>query len=144
MRTAGRGNLTHMTRMTRAEIEAFYRRYNARCNAHEFPSLVEFVAPDVVVNAESVGHAGYVAGLEAVGHAFPDFRWEIQHLLIDGPIIAAHFATTGTHRGPFLGIPATGRSVDAYEFAFYRIAHGKIAEVWGTADNLRLLDQMRD
>lgn len=48
----------------------------------------------------------------------------------------AHFAGTGTHRGPFLGIPAAGCSVGTQEFTFYRVDAGRIAEVWGTADDL--------
>ena len=64
-------------------------------------------------------------------------------LLVDRPWIAAHFADTGTHRGPLLGVAATGRSVSTQEFAFYRVDAGRIAEVWGTADDLRLVQQLR-
>jgi hypothetical protein len=71
--------------------------------------------------------------------AFPDYRWELDHLLIDNCWIAAHFHDTGTHRGIFLGVPATGRSVATQEFAVYRVTAGKITEVWVTADNLGLL-----
>jgi predicted ester cyclase len=40
-------------------------------------------------------------------------------------------------------VPATGRRVSTQEFAIYRFQAGRIAEVWVTADNLRLLDQLR-
>jgi predicted ester cyclase len=53
------------------------------------------------------------------------------------------FLDTGTHRGAAFGVPGTGRAVRTQEFAFYRIAGGKIAEVWGTADDLDLLRQLR-
>jgi hypothetical protein len=39
-------------------------------------------------------------------------------------------------------VPATGRAVSTQEFAIYRFQAGRIAEVWVTADNLRLLDQL--
>lgn len=81
--------------------------------------------------------------LEAVLEAFPDYRWNLQHLLIDGSWLAAHFADTGTHCGAVLGVPATGRAVSMQEFAFYRIAGDRIIEVWATADNLGLLQQLR-
>jgi aspartyl-tRNA synthetase len=126
----------------RARVEAFYRRYNERCNAHEFASLGEFVADDVEVNGDQVGLARYVAGLEQVGKAFPDYRWDLRHLLVDSPWIAAHFADSGTHRGTFLGIDATGRRVSTQEFAFYRLDDDKIAEVWVTADDLELVDHL--
>jgi predicted ester cyclase len=87
--------------------------------------------------------ADYAANLQAVIDAFPDYRWEIRHLLVDGDWLAGHFVDTGTHRGPFLGILPTGRAVETQEFALYRVAAGRIAEVWGTVDELRLVEQLR-
>ena len=84
-----------------------------------------------------------MAGLLDVVAAFPDYRWEIRGLLIDGDRIAAHFTDTGTHRGDFLGVPATGRPITTREFAVYRLRDGRIAEVWVAADNLLLLEQLR-
>jgi steroid delta-isomerase-like uncharacterized protein len=129
--------------MTDNGLAAFYRRYNACCNEHRFEDLAEFVARDVVVNGIDRGLDGYADGLRAVVRASPDYRWELRHLVVDAPWIAARFADTGTHRGPFHGIPATGRSVSTQEFAFYRVDAGRIAEVWGTADDLHLLQQLQ-
>jgi predicted ester cyclase len=129
--------------MTDDDLAGFYRRYNACCNEHRFEDLAEFVARDVVANGTERGLEAYAEGLRAVVRAFPDYRWEIRHLVIDAPWIAAHFADTGTHRGPFLGVEATGRAVSTQEFAFYRIDAGRIAEVWVTADDLQLLEQIR-
>jgi predicted ester cyclase len=81
--------------------------------------------------------------LRAVVRGFPDYRWELRHLVIDAPWIAAHLSDTGTHDGAFLGVKATGRSVSTEEFAFYRIDAGRIAEVWGTAFHVHLLEQLR-
>jgi predicted ester cyclase len=125
------------------ELESFYRRYNQRCNDHQFDLLGDFVADGVEVNGEVQGLRAYVAGLRAVIHAFPDYRWNLRHLLVDGPWIAAHFLDTGTHRGTFLDIPATGRTITIQEFATYRVDAGRIVEVWVTADNLDLLAQLR-
>lgn len=127
----------------RSELESFYRRYNERCNDHQFALLSDFVAENVEVNGQVQGLSAYVAGLEAVIRAFPDYRWNLCHLLVDSPWISAHFLDTGTHRGTFLDVPATGRSVKIQEFATYRFDAGKIVEVWVTADNLGLLAQLR-
>jgi predicted ester cyclase len=129
--------------MDRRELELFYRRYNERCNDHQFDQLGEFVADDVEVNGNIEGLDAYVAGLQAVVEAFPDYRWNLQHLLIDVPWIAAHFLDTGTHRGVFLDVTGTGRAVSVQEFATYRVDANKIVEVWVIADNLHLLDQLQ-
>ena len=122
--------------------KALYRRYNARCNAHDFGSLGEFFAEDVVVNGEPQGLAGYREGLAAVAAAFPDYRWRLDHLLAEGDWLAAHFADSGTHRGAFLGVPPTGKAVETQEFAFYRLEGHKLVEVWVTADDLATLRQL--
>lgn len=126
----------------RRELELFYRRYNERCNQHQFDLLGDFVADDVEVNGEVQGLHDYVASLNRIVRAFPDYRWNLRHLLIDDQWLSAHFLDTGTHRGTFLGVPPTGRAVEIQEFAVYRLDEGKIAEVWVTADNHQLLQQL--
>lgn len=125
------------------DLEAWYRRYNAVCNAHRFEELGQFVAEDVEVNGEVQGLSGYVAGLEGVTEAFPDYRWEVQHPFVREDWVSAHFLNTGTHSGAFLGVAATGRRIQTQEFAVYRVHVGRIAQVWVAADNLHLLDQLR-
>jgi aspartyl-tRNA synthetase len=129
--------------MTDNGLAAFYRRYNACCNEHRFEDLAEFVARDVAIDGTDRGLDAYAAELRAVVRAFPDYHWELRHLLVDSPWIAARFTDTGTHRGPFLGVPATGRSIAVPEFAFYRVDAGRIAEVWGSAFHVHLLEQLR-
>jgi predicted ester cyclase len=118
------------------DLAAFYRRYNACCNEHRFDDLAEFVADEVEVDGSVKTRAEYARSLQDVIDSFPDQRWEIRHLLVDGDWIAAHFFNSGTHA-------PTGRPVQTQEFAFYRIADGRIAEVWGTADDLLVEQQLR-
>ena len=105
-------------------MKDLYRRYIARCNAHELASLGEFVADDVKVNDDPVGLDGYIAGLQTVVDAFPDFHWDLRHVLVEEPWLSAHFTDTGTHQ-------ATGRTLRIQELSLYRFEHGKIAAVWG-------------
>jgi predicted ester cyclase len=132
-----------LVHMTNDELAAFYRRYNACCNEHKFEDLREFVAHDVVINGIDRGLDAYADGLRPVVRGFPDFHWALRHLMVDAPWIAAHLTDTGTHRGASLGVQATGRSVSTQEFAFYRVEAGRIAEVWGTAFHVDLVEQLR-
>lgn len=129
--------------MTNDELAGLYRRYNACCNEHRFEDLAEFVALDVAIDGIDRGLDAYAAELRAVVHAFPDYRWGLRRLVVDAPWIAAHFTDTGTHREAFRGVPPTGRSVAVPEFAFYRVEAGRIAEVWGSAFHVHLLEQLR-
>jgi predicted ester cyclase len=74
--------------------------------------------------------AAVAAPFTRLFNAFPDWHWEIRHLVVDGENIAVHFTVTGTHRGVFREIEATGRQVTTSEFTFYHIEDGKFAEVW--------------
>ena len=55
----------------------------------------------------------------------------MRHLLIDGWWLSAHLTDTGT--------AATGQARQrVQEFAVYRLAGGRIVEVWGDLDRSRL------
>jgi predicted ester cyclase len=114
----------------RAELDAFYRRYLQRCNEHRFDELSEFVHENVEVNGEVLGLREYGQGLAEVVEAFPDFHWDLQHLLVDGCWLSARLIDTGT--------TSDGRSVTLQEFSMYRIADGRIAASWGDLERNRL------
>jgi predicted ester cyclase len=114
----------------RSGVEAFYRRYLQRCNEHRFDDLGEFVAQDVEVNGATCGLGNYGEGLAGVVEMYPNFHWDLQHLLIDGNWMSAHLVDTGTR--------ADGRSITLPEFAVYRLDDAKIAAVWGDLDQDRL------
>lgn len=128
--------------MTNDELAAFYRRYNACCNAHAYDDLREFVSDDVAINGTDRGLDAYAEALRSVVRGFPDYQWELRRVVVDAPWVAAHLTDTGTHRGPFYGVEPTGRRVSIQEFAFYRV-EDRIVEVWGMSFHLQLLDQLR-
>lgn len=113
----------------RGELEAFYRCYLRCCNEHRFGELGEFVDENVEVNGAVQGLRRYADGLGSVVEAFPGFHWDLRHLLVEG-WLSSRLADTGT--------APDGRSVSIPEFAMYRVASGRIAEVWGDLDHARL------
>jgi predicted ester cyclase len=116
-----------------------YRRYNAVCNQHAFDELEPYLCDVVLVNGSERTAAQYIADLQAVHEAFPDYRWNLQRVVYEKPWLAVHLADEGTHRGTWRGVPPSGRPVATDEFAMYRFEGDRIAEVWVTADNARLV-----
>lgn len=49
---------------------------------------------------------------------------------------------TGTHTGPFRGLPPTGRTVRFSGIEINRMADGKVAEHWFQLDALTLFEQL--
>jgi predicted ester cyclase len=75
--------------------------------------------------------------------AFPDFEMEIVQLIAEGDTVVAHFKCTGTHRGKWLGIPATGRRFQGIdEIYIFRVQDGKLVSARGVEDNLTRLRQL--
>jgi predicted ester cyclase len=48
----------------------------------------------------------------------------------------------GTHRGPFFGVPPTGKPILGQSMAIYRLAGGQIVEENGLPDMLGILQQI--
>ncbi len=74
--------------------------------------------------------------------AFPDVHATVEDLLADGDKVIERTTATGTHRGEFNGVPATGKSVVWTEIHIYRLADGKIAELWSEIDFLAIMMQL--
>ena len=117
--------------LERADVVALYERYLTRCNEHRFDQLGEFVSEHVGGSGAVDGLAGYIDRVKAVWTAFPDYRWELQELVVEEDTIAARLIGQGTHTGPFSGIAPTGRRITTQELVIYRFADGKIVHCWG-------------
>jgi len=59
----------------------------------------------------------------------------MQHVLFDACSLSTHALDTGARAGPFLGVPATGRTVATQEFAMYRVAARERSARLVTNDN---------
>jgi predicted ester cyclase len=78
--------------------------------------------------------------LTAVGAASPALR--LEDVIEQGDRIAARFMLTGEHRGPFMDVPSTGRSIALPGITIMHFRDGRVTERWATADMLGLLAQI--
>lgn len=85
---------------------------------------------------------GYRQYVQEVRAAFPDVRYTIEALYADGDMVIWRYTTTGTHRGAYMGIPATGKSGKITGIAILRVSGGQCHEVWDEWDNLGMLQQL--
>ncbi|MEX2587609.1 MAG: ester cyclase [Actinomycetota bacterium] len=72
--------------------------------------------------------------LQSFRTAFPDARLRIEEMIAEGDLVAFRFTLSGTHRGPFQGVEATGRRVEVPGLDLVRLKQGKLTEHWGGAD----------
>jgi len=74
--------------------------------------------------------------------AFPDWRYTIEDMIAEGDKVVTRFTWRGTHKGDFMGIPATGKEVVFTSILICRIAEGKIAEEWEEFDSMGFMVQL--
>src|SRR5690348_14548168 len=108
-------------------------------NQRKLDALGEYFAADYREHNETVasfgkGVAGYQAFLGHLFAGFPDDRVELELITADGDLVSYRATESGTHRGEFLGIPATGKAATWTEIQFFRIANGKVVEHWVDVD----------
>jgi predicted ester cyclase len=124
--------------MSDSKILEMYTVYLAACNSRAWEILGGFVHSSVLVNGIQRTREQYVDDIRKTITVFPDYVWEVRHTVEQTPWLAVHLHDVGTRHQPFLGAPGDLSSVETDEFAMYRITEGRIAELWGTADNARL------
>lgn len=95
------------------------------------------------------GYPGVEPGIEGIKRfyraywtAFPDVALTVDLVLAEGDLVACSFAVRQTHRGEFMGIPPTGKSVTYSGVTILRFAAGKCIERWSQADFLGMLQQL--
>ena len=121
------------------------RYYDEVLNQRNLAALDDLLAPDFaswLSDGTRLGRAEYRDAVLASHEAFPDLVVEVLDQLAEGDKVATRWRAAGTHRGPFAGIPATGRPVTITAMHLHRVADGKLTEHWEEIDVLRLLRQL--
>ena len=125
---------------------ALFRRVAEEIWSSNKPGLIrEIYAEDFVLHTPAgalKGHDGYRGIYELYTSAFPDFRFQIADAFGSGDKVLLRWTFTGTHKGEFMGVPATGRRVSADGMAVARIANGKVAEEWAVWDLYGLMQKV--
>lgn len=118
--------------MTRDDILALIARRADAWRRLDVDALVADYAPDAVVESPLAG--GTTHGLEQIKQvfqtyftAFPDLAMADGEVLVDGSRAAVMATFTGTDRGGFMGMAATGREVIIPVVFLYEFKDGKIA-----------------
>jgi predicted ester cyclase len=126
----------------KAQIERVFDVFNRRA----FDELDDLFHPDYLDHTPM----GDLQGVEAFKDylkgwldAFPDGRFELANVIVDGDMAAWQPRFTGTNTGPLMGMPATGKSVDVLGLHMGRLSDdGRPIEHWVGNDVLLMLQQL--
>ena len=123
------------------------RRLFDLISAGDIGGFASHLADDFVEHEVTPGLAPTKDGVEAFFRmqlaAFPDLRMEVEDIVANGDKVVARVRFTGTNRGEFMGMPATGKRVDAQLIDIFRFGDdGLVHEHWGVMDALALMQQL--
>ncbi len=108
---------------------------------------------DTLIAAEYIDHnpigpggksgiEGFKQTVKALRFAFPDLRFTVEEMIVNGDKVVTRTTMQGTHKNSFMQVDPTDKQVTVTGFDIYRIADGIVAERWGTLDGLTLMQQM--
>jgi steroid delta-isomerase-like uncharacterized protein len=126
---------------------AFVSKFVEFINTADPALAAELVAPGARFHVPGqseplIGPEGYLAIIGMMRGGFADVQWQAEDSVAEGDALAIRFTMTGTHDGPFMGVPATGRPIRIQAMNFYRLAGGQIVEEHGQPDLLGLMMQI--
>jgi steroid delta-isomerase-like uncharacterized protein len=125
---------------------AMQRLYD-RINAGDIDGFGDLIADGFVEHEEVPGLAPTKDGVKSFFRtylaAFPDLRMEVEDVFASGDKAVARVRATGTHRGDFMGLQATERSMDVQLIDIIRFGDDGLAhEHWGVIDQLTMMQQL--
>jgi predicted ester cyclase len=130
--------------MSTGENKALVRRMYELLNRKELNKYFVLLAPGYIEH-----FAGRDMSLKQAKEldttfsaAFPDDTSTIEDMVAEGDKVAVRVTHRMTHKGEYMGLPATGKKIEGTVFAIFRIIGGKFTECWATTDNLNFMQQL--
>lgn len=100
------------------------------------PEIVLHTSPEIKGVADAKAYyANFVTG-------FSNRQFIVKDMFGQGDKVTKYWQFKGKHTGTFMGIPATGKTVDIEGCTIARIVNGKIVEERDFMDNMSFLKQL--
>lgn len=118
-------------------------------NRHDTEAAAGLVAEDLVNHSaipEAQGRTGLINIWEKLWTAFPDLTWTCEDVVAEGDRVVCRMRMRGINSGALrfsrMPLPATGRTIDGEAIHIFRVADGKIVELWAQRDEVGMLRQL--
>jgi steroid delta-isomerase-like uncharacterized protein len=106
----------------------------------------ELISPEFIDHCAWPGVPGNREGVRQIfgmfHTAFPDLQVSIHDQIAEADRVATRKTLSGTHKGDFFGIPATGRAVQIVVIDILRLKDSWITDHWNLVDQQGLFQQL--
>jgi steroid delta-isomerase-like uncharacterized protein len=131
-----------------ADNKSIVRRlYEEVWNERKIEVLKELISPSHALHipnasGSKVGPEAYKRNIQQFITAFPDLRFDVEDTVSENDKVVTCWTFSGTHKGEYLGIPATGRKISVEGITIHHVAGGKIMDSFANFDALGLMQQL--
>lgn len=126
--------------------EILARQFYAAFNTGDVDILDQVLADDWAdrppIPGQPPGRDGEKSTIQWFRATFPDIHFTLEDVIVTEDKVTVRSTARGTHKGTFLGIAPTDRSVTFMTIDIHRIANARIAETWHIEDFYGLLQQL--
>ncbi len=128
----------------KAIVRRFYEELWNRGNGDAAFDLIaeDYVRHDLRPGNPLPGPAGQKQIALDFRKAFPDLKFVVDLLIAEGDYVAARWTMSGTHQGQWGNVPPTGKHAEFSGVNIFRIANGKVIEIWNHRDDRGLIQQV--
>jgi len=130
------GNYNYAKAESRGDVESLAKQSLMVWNTGNTAIAEQLYSPDVIVhlvdqdNSEIEGTTALMDYLSYLRTAYPDMKFEPDHMSIDGDKVTTQMTFTGTNTGPRGDLPPTNKRVKASAVLISQITEGEISEEW--------------
>lgn len=133
--------------MSAANKAIVQRLYEEVWNKRKLEVIKEIISPSHALQSpnifgSSIGPEAYKRNVLAFLAGFPDLRWSIEDTIAEKDKVVACWAMSGTHKGDFMGIPATNKKVSVEGITVHHVSGGKIMDSYSNWDLLGMTQQL--
>ena len=131
-----------MANKDKENIVELYKQSVSAFNNHDIEGFINFYAEDYADHSNKLSRDELKQYIDGVMKSFPDIKWTLEDILVEGNKVAIRYRRKGTHQGEFMGIAPTGKTIDINGILIARFEGGLIAEDWEVWDMYSFLKQL--
>jgi hypothetical protein len=131
-------------KVAQANIDSYSKTWELVINKGKVDVLDTAYAPEIVLHTipEIKGIAKSKAYYAFFVTGFSNRKFIVKDIFASGDKLTKYWEFKGTHTGDFMGIPATGKTIDVEGCTIARMVNGKIVEERDFMDNMDFMKQL--
>lgn len=131
-------------KIAQANIDSYSKTWDLVINEGKINVLDTAYAPEIVLHTvpEIKGIANSKAYYAFFVTGFSNRKFIVKDIFASGDKVTKYWQFKGTHTGDFMGIPATGKTIDIQGCTIARMTNGKIVEERDFMDNMDFMKQL--